>query len=103
MDLRDWLVTKLPADADIASLVFFCSMDLLDRVLCLISLRNVSAAEVMRVLGGQAFGLDSVVVSLPIGSRFTCLCRPQGMDMTTRSCSCNPGGQPAPSVIDDLD
>ncbi len=93
----------MPAGADITNLSLFCTDDLPDRVLCLISFRDALAAEVAEALCGQAFGFDSAVVSLPVGNRFICRCRPRGLDLTTRSCSCNPGGTPAPTLLDKYD
>jgi hypothetical protein len=103
LDLRDWIVSRMPAGADITGLSLFCTADLPDRVLCLISFRDALAGEVAEALRGQTFGFDSTVISLPVGNQFRCRCRLQGLDLTSRSCSCNPGGTPAPTLLDEYD
>lgn len=103
LDLRNWISSTIPAGAVVTSLRFFCTSDLQDRTLCLISFRDAVAAEVADALHGQTFGFDSAVVSLTIGSRFTCRCRPTGADMTTQCCCCTPGGAPPPTLLDQFD
>ena len=49
------------------------------------------------------FGFDSVVVSLPLGKHFTCSFRKNGEYLSTRSCSCLPGSDGVPSMLDNLD
>jgi hypothetical protein len=103
MDLRDWITSRIPAGAVITSLRLFCTSDLPDRALCLISFRDAVAIEVANALHGQTFGFDSAVVSLAVGSRFTCRCRAKGTEMTTQCCCCTPGGAPPPSLLDQFD
>jgi hypothetical protein len=101
-DLRAWISSSIPPGASLTGLNLFCTSDLPDRVLCLISFADALASEIAHALRGQAFGFDAAVVSLPVDSRFSCRCRRQGTEFTMRSCSCNPGGQP-PSPAIDLD
>lgn len=103
LDLRDWIASRIPADAVITNLKLFCTSDLPDRALCLISFRDAVAGEVADALHGQAFGFESAVVSLAVGNRFTCRCRASATEFSVRSCSCNPGGPPPPTLIDQFD
>jgi hypothetical protein len=102
-ELREWFVSQLPPGAEITSLGFFCTSDLSDRVLCLVGYRNAQPGAVAKALGGQMFGFDSVVVSLPLGKQFKCSFRKDGERLSTRSCSCLPGTEGVPSMLDKLD
>lgn len=101
--LRDWIADKLPPATEVVALNLFCTADLSDRTLCLLTVRGSSAAEVAGALGGQSFAFDSVVLSLPIGRQFACRCRPQCKQLDAAACSCSPGQDPEPSLLDSLD
>jgi len=101
--LRDWILAQLPADIDITALGLFCSADLPDRILCLVSTRGAAAREVAIALGGQSFAFESVVVSLPIGQRFACRSRAPDRTMVVDSCSCAPGDAPVAGFFEKFD
>lgn len=99
-DVHAWILAQLPAGASLTDLSLFCTCDLPDRVLCLISFGDADANEIAGTLRGQTFGFNSAVVTLPVHGTFSCRCRPPGAAPASRSCSCRLVGQPASSWLD---
>jgi len=98
--LPAWIASQLPTGASLIDLTLFCTSDLPERVLCLLRLDNVMVGEIAHALRGQAFGFDSIVVSLPVAGRFSCRHRQPGAQFELRSCTCTLGAPPPRSWLD---
>lgn len=98
-ELKAWLEARLPSTTDLTRLNFYCSAELPDRVLCLLTFRGASAQAVAGAIGGQAFGLDSAVISIPVDGGFRCHRRHCGQP-SLQSCDCVVHGLSEPPMLD---
>jgi hypothetical protein len=88
--LADYLSSRLPPPGRVANVNIYCSRDTPGRILCLIDIVDMPAAEAARVLGGVPFAFTAVVLDLRLPPAFSCRTGRPGRPAIT-NCSCSLG------------
>jgi hypothetical protein len=92
--LAKHLSSLLPAPGRVANVNIYCSRDTPGRMLCLVDVIDMPAAEAARALGGVPFAFSAVVLDLRLPPAFSCRTGRPGKPIIT-NCNCSSGPQAA--------
>lgn len=87
------LSTLLPAPGRVTNVNLYCSRDTPGRMLCLVDVAGMQAAEAAQQLGGVPFAFTAVVLEIKLPPTFNCRTGRPGKPTIT-NCNCSSGAQP---------
>ena len=96
--LTEHLSSLLPSPGRVANVNMYCSRDTPGRVLCLIDVIDMPAAEAAQALGGVPFAFSAVVLDLRLPPAFSCRTGRPGKPTIT-NCNCSSGARAAMTRI----
>jgi hypothetical protein len=97
--LADYLSSLLPSPGRLANVNIYCSRDTPGRMLCLVDVVDMPAAEAALALGGVPFAFTAVVLDLRLPPAFSCRTGRPGRPAIT-NCNCSAGVRAAiPRVL----
>ncbi len=88
--LSEHLSSLLPSPGRVANVNIYCSRDTPGRILCLIDVVGMPAADAARALGGVPFAFTAVVLDLRLPAAFSCRTGRPGRPAIT-NCNCSSG------------
>jgi hypothetical protein len=88
--LAEHLSALLPAPGRVANVNIYCSRDTPGRILCLVDVADMPAAEAALALGGVPFAFTAVVLDLRLPPAFSCRTGRPGRPTIT-NCACQLG------------
>lgn len=86
------LSSRLPAPGQVTNVNIYCSRDTPGRMLCLVDVVGMPAADAARALGGVPFAFTAVVLDVKLPAAFTCRTGRPGHPTIT-NCNCSSGSQ----------
>jgi len=96
--LAEHLSALLPAPGCIANVNIYCSRDTPGRILCLVDVADLPAAEAALALGGVPFAFTAVVLDLRLPPAFSCRTGRPGRPTIT-NCNCSSGSCGTPPRV----
>lgn len=96
--LAEHLSSLLPSPGRVANVNMYCSRDTPGRVLCLVDVIDMPAAEAAQALGGVPFAFSAVVLDLRLPPAFSCRTGRPGKP-TISNCNCGSGARAAMTRI----
>lgn len=96
--LAEHLSALLPAPGRVANVNIYCSRDTPGRILCLVDVADMPAAEAASALGGVPFAFSAVVLDLRLPPAFSCRTGRPGRPTIT-NCNCSSGSCATPSRV----
>ncbi len=91
-ELAAYLSSHLPAPGRIAKVNVYCSRDTPGRMLCLVDVLDMSAADAAHALGGVPFAFTAVVLEVRLPPAFSCRTGRPGRP-TAANCNCSSGAR----------
>lgn len=90
--LAHHLSSHLPAPGQVTNVNIYCSRDTPGRMLCLVDVSGMPAADAARELGGMPFAFTAVVLDVKLPAAFRCRTGRPGHPTIT-NCNCSSGSQ----------
>jgi hypothetical protein len=90
--LTDHLSTLLPTPGNVANVNIYCSRDTPGRMLCLVDVIGMPAADAAIALGGVPFAFTAVVLDIKLPQGFSCRTGRPGKPTIT-NCNCSSGSR----------
>ena len=90
--LAEHLSSLLPSPGRVANVNIYCSRDTPGRILCLVDVIDMPAAEAALALGGVPFAFSAVVLDLRLPPAFSCRTGRPGHPTIT-NCNCRSGSR----------
>lgn len=90
--LAEHLSSLLPSPGRVANVNIYCSRDTPGRMLCLVDVIDMPAADAARALGGVPFAFTAVVLDLRLPPAFSCRTGRPGRPTIT-NCNCGSGSR----------
>jgi hypothetical protein len=92
--LADHLSSLLPPPGRVSNVNIYCSRDTPGRMLCLVDVLDMPAADAATALGGVPFAFTAVVLDISLPISFACRTGRPGRPTIT-NCNCSSGAQPS--------
>jgi hypothetical protein len=89
-ELNSFISSRLPQPGRIANVNIYCSRDTPGRVVCLVDVVDIPAADAARALGGVPFAFTAVVLDVQLSPAFTCRTGQPGRPAVP-NCNCSSG------------
>jgi hypothetical protein len=96
--LAEHLSSLLPSPGRVANVNIYCSRDTPGRMLCLVDVVDMAAADAARALGGVPFAFTAVVLDVRLPPAFSCRTGRPGKPTIT-NCNCSSGSRASLSHI----
>jgi hypothetical protein len=93
-ELATHLSSLLPPPGRVTNVNIYCSRDTPGRMLCLVDVLDMPAADAATALGGVPFAFTAVVLDITLPISFSCRTGRPGKPAIT-NCNCSSGARPS--------